>query len=663
MDRGEEAAATADISRRYPVGAEVLETGVHFRVWAPDRKKVEVVLASGIEELVSVPLTKDGTGYFSGQVKEARAGTLYWFRLDDEPDLRPDPASRFQPEGPMGPSQVITPSYPWTDDAWRGVTLENQVVYEMHIGTFTPEGTWQAAIKELPELARVGITVLEVMPVADFCGEFGWGYDGVNMYAPTRLYGSPDDFRAFVNAAHHHGLAVILDVVYNHLGPTGNFLPTFSKHYFTDKYETDWGSPINFDGPFCEPVREYYVANAAYWIDEFHLDGLRVDATQNIYDFDDSHEHVLSAATRAARAAAGKRDIIIVAENEPQDVRLIRPSNQNGFGMDGMWNDDLHHTAMVSLVGRKEAYYTDYRGSPQEFVSAAKYAFLYQGQRYKWQKKPRGTSTLGFEPYRFVNFLQNHDQIANYGTGERIHKLSAPGRFRALTAYFLLIPGTPMLFMGQEFGASAPFLYFAHHQPDLADLVHQGRKDFMSQFRSFATPEMQESIPAPHERATFEACKLNFSERQSQSQLYRLHEDLLRLRREEPAFSSQRRHGLDGAVLSATAFVLRFFHEEEDRLLLVNLDVDLHLDPAPEPLLAPPPGFTWEVLWSSEDPRYGGSGTPAIYSKENWRLPGNSAIVMKPVRSATESDEEITDELTVGEREDDVVVKEGKAHD
>ncbi len=316
---------------------------------------------------------------------------------------------------------------------------------------------------------------------------------------------------------------------------------------------------------------------------------------------------------------------------------MLRPPEDGGFGMDAMWNDDLHHAAMVALTGRKEAYYTDYHGNPQEFVSAAKYGFLYQGQRYKWQKKPRGTPTFGLPPAHFVNFIQNHDQIANSGLGQRIHKQTSPGRLRAMTAYILLLPGTPMLFMGQEFAASAPFLYFADNPPDLAETVEAGRKEFLQQFRSLATPEMQEAMPAPADPSTFRRCKLDPDERERHGETLLLHTDLLRLRRDDPVLRRQMRYGVDGACLGPGTFVLRFFGDGEDRLMLVNLEVDLHLDPAPEPLLAPPPAATWEVMWSSEDPAYGGSGTPAIYSANNWLLPGCACVVMRPVAARRRS--------------------------
>jgi maltooligosyltrehalose trehalohydrolase len=621
--------------RRLPVGAEVLpQGGVHFRVWSPRRERVEVVLERGSgagRGEMSVALDREADGYFSGWVREAAAGTLYRFRLDGEDHLYPDPASRFQPEGPHGPSRVVDPgAFRWTDQEWRGVGPEGQVLYEMHVGTFTPEGTWEAAARELPELAELGVTVLEVMPVAEFAGEFGWGYDGVDLFAPTRLYGTPDDFRRFVDRAHALGLAVILDVVYNHLGPVGNYLPAFSDHWFSDRYENEWGDPLNFDGPHSGPVREFFLANAAYWVEEFHLDGNRFDATQQI--FDASPEHILAAVTRRVREAAGGRRTLLVAENEPQHVRLIRPIPEGGHGMDAVWNDDFHHSALVALTGRNEAYYTDYLGSPQELVSAVKRGFLYQGQRSRWQGKRRGTPTFRLPPAVFVHYLENHDQVANSGRGLRVHQLTSPGRYRAMSALFLLAPETPLLFQGQEFAASSPFLYFADHEPGLAEQVRKGRTEFVSQMPSVGTPEMRRLLPDPGDPETFRRCKLDPGERERHAEAYALHRDLLRLRSVDPVFRAQRPGGVDGAVLGPEACVLRFFAEDgADRLLLVNLGRDLHLYPSPEPLLAPPEGCGWEVLWSSEDPRYGGGGTPPLETEEEgWRIPGHAAVALAP---------------------------------
>jgi maltooligosyltrehalose trehalohydrolase len=561
---------------------------------------------------------------------KAGVGSLYRFRLDGSSQLFPDPASRFQPDGPHGPSQVVdSNSFRWTDSAWRGVALPGQVIYELHIGTFTPEGTWTSATEQLQELAAVGITVLEVMPVADFPGRFGWGYDGVNMFAPTRLYGSPDDFRRFVDRAHSLGMGVILDVVYNHIGPDGNYLKEFSQAYFTDRHKNEWGEALNFDGPDAGAVREFFTGNAGYWIREFHLDGLRLDATQQI--FDSSSEHILTAVGRGVRAAAGGRKTIIVAENETQESKLARNVAQGGYGLDGMWNDDFHHSAVVAMTGKNPAYYSDFLGNSQEFISAIKWGFLFQGQRYSWQKKRRGTPSFDLRPEQLVTFLENHDQVANSGKGLRTHLLTSPGRYKALTALLLLAPGTPMLFQGQEFAASAPFLFFADHNPELARLVAKGRKEFLTQFPSLALPASQATLPDPHDPRTFEACRLNFNERELHREIYQLYKDLLRLRRSDPAFRAQQPHGVDGAVLGSSAFVLRYFAADQaDRILIVNLGRDLHLDPAPEPLLAPPVQSLWKTLWSSEDLCYGGCGVPPLETDENWRIPGESATVLAP---------------------------------
>jgi maltooligosyltrehalose trehalohydrolase len=579
----------------------------------------------------AIELKREAGGYFAGLIEEAAAGTLYRYRLDGKDGPFPDPVSRFQPEGPHGPSRVEDPgTYSWSDRAWKGVKLAGQVLYEMHIGTFTPEGTYASALQKLPMLADTGITVLEVMPVAEFPGRFGWGYDGVDLFAPTRLYGEPDDLRRFVDEAHSLGIAVILDVVYNHLGPDGNYLKQFAEGYFTDKYENEWGEAIHFDGEDAGPVREFFASNAAYWIDEFHMDGLRLDATQTIHDA--SKEHVLAEITRRAREAAPGRSILIVAENEPQHAKLVRSREKGGYGMDALWNDDLHHSAIVALTGRNEAYYTDYKGSPQELLSAVKWGYLYQGQRYAWQKKRRGTPALDLPPAAFVTFTQNHDQIANSGRGQRIHALTTPGRHRAMTALMLLAPGTPMLFQGQEFSASSPFLYFADHEPELAKLVSKGRGDFLAQFPSLGTPDMKTCLAEPSDPATFQRCKLDWSERDRNKEAALLHKDLLRLRREDPVFRAQRPHRVDGAVLAAEALAVRFFGEAgDDRLLLINLGMDLAWVPAPDPLIAAPEGTRWGVLWSSESPKYGGCGMGEVESDEGiFHIHGHAAVVLAP---------------------------------
>jgi maltooligosyltrehalose trehalohydrolase len=617
--------------RRLPVGAEPQsDGGVHFRVWAPRCREIVVE----IESLEPAALQVEADGYFSLRSPAARAGMRYRFRLDRSETPLPDPASRFQPDGPHGPSQIVDPeTFGWTDGAWRGVAREHLIIYEMHVGTFTAQGSWKAASHELPALAGLGITCVEIMPVAEFPGRFGWGYDGVNLFAPSRLYGQPADVRDFVDRAHALGVAVILDVVYNHFGPDGNYLKLFSPAYFTDRHENDWGEAINFDSPDSGPVREFFVANAGYWIDEYHLDGLRLDATQAI--FDRSDDHIIAAIVRQVRSTGRGRITFVVAENEPQHAKLVRPAERGGYGLDALRNDDFHHSAMVALTGHHEAYYSDYRGRPGEFVAAAKHGFLYQGQRYQWQQKARGTPTLDLSAECFVVFLQNHDQVANSGTGERCHALTSPGRLRAMTAYLLLMPGIPMLFQGQEFAASSPFFYFADHEISLSHDIREGRHRELAQFPSLATSEMRAQFADPGDIDTFRRSVLDFSERQRHASIYALHRDLLELRRTDPVFG-QRPCRIDGAALTDEAWVLRFFPPNgADRLLIVNLGRDLLLGPTPEPLLAPVEGHAWRLLWSSEAPGYGGSGSPAQDAAGDWLISGQSATVLIPGSSVT----------------------------
>lgn len=614
------------VLRKFPLGAELQpDGGAHFRVWAPASKTAAVELNGGRGAPRTFPLAAEPGGYFSGHVGEAHAGSLYRLRVDG--GAYPDPASRFQPEGPHGPSQVVDPRFAWTDASWRGRPAREIVAYELHLGTFTPGGTWRAAMNRLPELVRLGVTLVEVMPIADFPGQFGWGYDGVNLFAPCRLYGSVQDAKAFVNCAHELGLMVILDVVYNHLGPDGNYLGQFSRDFISRNYANEWGDALNFDGENAAGVREFFVTNAAYWIGEFHFDGLRLDATQQIHDR--SPTHVLAEIARAAREAAAHRTIYLVAENEAQEARLVREPARGGYGLDAIWNDDFHHAALVAATGKAEAYYAGFRGTAQEFVSAAKHGFLYQGQWYLWQRKRRGSPALDLPPHAFVAFLENHDQVSNSLHGARLHQRTSPGRFRALTALLLLGPGTPLLFQGQEFGASAPFVYFADHGRELGEAVRQGRAKFLAQFRSAEAADTTRWLPDPGARATFERCRLDWTERERHDALWRMHADLLRGRRETQAVNDPDR--VDGAVLGERAFVLRYFSAEGgDRLLVVNLGPDLRLEPAPEPLLAPLEGRGWAVQWSSEAPAYGGGGTAPLETSANWIIPGEAAVLLQP---------------------------------
>lgn len=616
--------------RRLPIGAELPASGgVHFRVWAPKRNSVDVEIDGR-----HVPLRPEEGGYFSGCVPDLAAGSRYRFRLDAR-DSFPDPASRFQPEGPHGPSQVVDPcSFRWSDAAWPGLEPKAHIVYELHIGTFTPQGTFAAAAARIGDLVELGVTIVEIMPVAEFTGSFGWGYDGVNWFAPYHVYGSCDDLRAFVDRAHEAGLGVILDVVYNHLGPEGNYLREFSDQYFSPRHKTDWGDAINFDGDGSPQVREFVLSNVRHWISEYHLDGLRLDATHAIYD--DSARHILRDIGVAARDAAGQRSVCIFAETEWQDPRIVRAPQSGGYGLDYIWCDDFHHLAYVAATGRREAYYTDYAGTPQEFVSAVKRGPLYQGQYYRWYQGPRGAPAWDVPRRSMVFALENHDQVANSCDGRRLHQLTSPGRHRALTALLLLVPQTPLLFQGQEFGSSAPFFYFADHEPELRRLVKRGRAEFLSKFASIAADLRPDDLADPGDPTTFARSRLDWTERDRNEAHLALHEDLITLRRRDAVLSGEARE-IDGAVIGPHAFVLRFFGTEgDDRLLVVNLGADLSLDILPEPLLAPPDlEQRWMRLWHSEDPRYGGRGAPALeLSDGGCRIPGESATLLAPATKA-----------------------------
>jgi maltooligosyltrehalose trehalohydrolase len=613
--------------RRLPISAEVCRGGVSFRLWAPARERAFVLIGNEAEhELVS-----EQNGYFSLTVPGLSAGASYRFHFGNAADLLADPASRYQPHGPFGPSVVIDPtSYQWSDDAWKGVDPRGVVLYEMHIGSFTGDGTFAAAKQMLPKLAEVGINCLEVMPINEFVGEFGWGYDGTLLYAPTRLYGTPDDVRSFVDEAHRLGLGVILDVVYNHFG-CGERFGDFTPDYFTDRYSNEWGRSINFDGRNCHGVREYVSKNAAYWIEEFHFDGLRIDATQTL--FDSSPEHIVTTISKEARAASQGRQIYLVSENEPQQTDMVRPLAAGGHDLDALWNDDFHHSAIVALTGRNEAYYHDHHGTAQEFVSAAKYGYLFQGQRYDWQDGARGTPGLDLKPWNFIHFLENHDQIANSGTGARLNQVTSPARLRALTALQLLGPQTPMLFQGQEFGSTSPFYYFANREGEIAATVREGRRGFVNQFPNLTDAGLV--IPDPCSRETFEKVKLDWSEWDTHPAIVALHGDLLALRRTHEAFSCQpcaRQSQIDGSVLSSSAFFLRYFADQPDaeRILFINFGRDHFIDSLPDPLFAPPAGHQWRLIWSSEDPRYGGSGRRPYDLKDRWVLNAEVALVFGP---------------------------------
>ena len=618
----QDAAAQSDPWR---MGAQCAPGGVEFRVWAPQARRAEVLIEGRAPQV----LRPEPHGFFAALVPEAKVGERYRFRLDGGPAL-PDPASRFQPDGVHGASEIVAAdAYAWNDSTWEGVEPSRAVLYELHVGTFTPQGTWEAAQRELPRLADLGVTVLEVMPIAEFAGAFGWGYDGVDLFAPYHGYGRPEALCAFVDAAHGHGLGVILDVVYNHFGPEGNYLAGYTRDWFSAR-RSEWGEAPNFDGPNARAVREFYLENAAYWIGQFHFDGLRFDATQQI--FDRSGEHILRAMVRRARAAAPHRRTYFVTENQGQRARIAQPAESGGFDCDALWNDDFHHAASVALLGRREAYYSDYCGTPQELVSAARHGFLYQGQWSAWIDQPHGSDASGLPPRAFVNYLENHDQVANSAHGQRLSHMAHAGDLRALTALLLLGPQTPLLFQGEEYAAPQPFLYFADQPPELAAAVRQGRADFLAQFPSLAGDAPRAALPPPADPRTFDSCRLDPASRDGARgrAALALYADLLRLRRED-AVLRVREQAPHGAVLGAHAFALRFIAASDLRLLLVNLGPDLLATTVPEPLLAAPSGHTWQVVWSSEELRYGGAGHYPDAATCGLRLAAHAAVLLAPV--------------------------------
>jgi maltooligosyltrehalose trehalohydrolase len=613
---------------RITLGAEPCAEGVWFEVWAPRASMLDVRIDRDPSRTHALQPTQ--SGYFAGMVDGIGHGSLYEFIMDGGQAF-PDPRSRFQPEGPHGPSMVVDScAYDWHDSGWPGISLQGQIIHECHIGTFTPAGTFDAAAAELGYLKSVGYTAVEIMPIAEFPGRFNWGYDGVDLYAPYHGYGDPEALKRFVDAAHGMGLGVILDVVYNHLGADGNYLEKYSEDYFTDRYANEWGKAINFDGAHSVPVRDFFIRNACYWLQEFHIDGLRLDATQSMHD--SSKVHVLQELTQSARRSTQRR-VVLIAENEPQCAEHLLPIGQGGFGLDGMWNDDFHHSARVALTGRYDGYLNDHRGRAQEFVSAVRHGFLFQGQYYRWQRKSRGSPVTLQPASSFVIFLQNHDQVANTLYGVRLPGLTSPSRLRAMTALLLLAPQTPLLFMGQEFGCTSPFPFFADHVASLAPAVHAGRRQFVAQFKAFAGRQAQASVLDPADWNTFQRAKLDPAERDRNAPVLALHRDLMALRKSDALVAAQDRRMVDGAVLSESAWLIRWDDSVlGSRLLIVNLGADICDQPTPEPLLAPPAGCTWSMFWCSEDIRYGGLGARSPMREDGWDLAGESACFLRADR-------------------------------
>ena len=490
-----------------PFGAELQADGkVRFRLWAPPHREIQIELDGEAGAMQPV-----GEGWHELVTDHARAGTRYRFVLPD--GLRvPDPASRYQPQDVHGPSEVVDPAaYVWRDAGWNGRLWEEAVVYELHIGAFTPEGTFRAAIGKLDHLVALGVTAIEIMPIGDFPGRRNWGYDGVLPYAPDSSYGRPKELKALIEAAHARRLMVLLDVVYNHFGPEGAYIHPIAPQTFTDRHKTPWGTAINFDGPESGPVREFIIHNALYWIEEFHLDGLRLDAVHAILD--DSPKHLLEELAERVRAAAPGRHIHLILENEENRAKhLMRGENGEPLWYTAQWNDDVHHVLHVAASGETKGYYADYKGDTEKLGRALAEGFAFQGELMPYRGRPRGEPSADLPPTAFVAFIQNHDQVGNRAFGDRVTDFASAAAVRAITAVYLLLPQIPMLFMGEEWGAVQPFPFFCDFGPDLADAVRKGRRDEFARFPEFQDPKTRERIPDPMAEETFASAKLRWED-------------------------------------------------------------------------------------------------------------------------------------------------------
>ena len=492
-----------------PAGATLLANGgTQFKLWAPGCDKIGLSLeASGHESGDVLDMAAQPEGWFELTVPGVGAGALYRFVLPDGLQV-PDPASRFQPQDVHGPSEVIDPAaYDWTV-SWLGRPWNEIVLYELHVGTFTPEGTFRAAIGKLDHLAALGVTGIEVMPVWDFPGKRNWGYDGVLPYAPDSSYGRPEDFKALIEAAHQRGIAVLLDVVYNHFGPDGNYLPVYAPKFFTERHETPWGAAVNFDGEHSKPVREFVINNALYWLEEFDLDGLRFDAVHAIID--EGPKHLLDELSERVRAAS-HRPVHLLLENEDNEPRRLTREDGEPVHYTAQWNDDLHHVLHVAATGEDSGYYADYAGQTSLLATALAEGFAYQGQMMPYRGSARGEPAAYLPPGAFVAFIQNHDQIGNRAFGDRLGQTASPEAMRALAAVYLLLPQTPMLFMGEEWGAKQPFPFFCDFEGELADAVREGRRAEFARFPEFQDPKQRDRIPDPLAESTFTSAKLDWS--------------------------------------------------------------------------------------------------------------------------------------------------------
>ncbi|HEY9699171.1 MAG TPA: malto-oligosyltrehalose trehalohydrolase [Trichocoleus sp.] len=565
-----------------------------FTVWAPLRQQVDVHLVAPEDKII--PLEQDENGYWQGTI-EAEPGALYFYRLDGEVE-RPDPVSVSQPQGVHGASEVVSQQFQWMDQQWQGIPLEDYVIYELHVGTFTPEGTFDAIIPRIPELLELGVNAIEIMPIAQFPGSRNWGYDGVYPFATQQSYGGIEGFKRLVNACHQQGMAVVLDVVYNHLGPEGNYMSNYGP-YFTDRYKTPWGSALNFDGEYSFGVRNYFIENALYWFRHFHVDALRLDAVHAIYDFGAKHIlQEIAEATAALDAEIGRK-FYLIAESDLNDPRTIRSPEVGGYGMDAQWSDDFHHALRTLLTKEQHGYYGDY-GEVKHLAKAYSDSFVYAWDYSPFRKRYHGSLPLDCPPQQFVICSQNHDQVGNRLMGDRLTELLSFDALKLAAGAVLLSPYIPMLFMGEEYGEEAPFMYFiSHTDPDLVAAVRQGRKE------EFAAFHAEGEAIDPQAEETFQRSTLHWDLKHEgkHKTLWQFYQKLIQLRKQIPALKHKDRNGLKVDVIGEQVILLQRWHEASKAFCLLNfgtepIETKLTFDAG-----------TWKKLLDSSDAQWAGAGS------------------------------------------------------
>lgn len=610
-----------------PVGGHVVDDGVTYRVWAPDRRRVGVAIGGRGTPLRSVELELQSDGCFAGHDSMGIAGEFYRFLLDGEA-LVPDVASRFQPLGVFGPSQLVDPrEYHWQTRDWKRPSLKGRVIYELHVGAFTRRGTFRAAIDRLDHLAQLGVNTIELMPIGDFPGRWNWGYDGVMLFAPARCYGSPDDLRMLVDGAHARGLAVVLDVVYNHLGPTGNHLPQYSDRYFHPERSNPWGRSFNLEGDDGRHVRSFFIQNALYWLDEFRVDGLRLDATHAVED--ESVPHFFAEIAAAVHTRGG----FTIAEDERNEVEVLTPREGGGWGVDAAWADDFHHSVRVALTGQRESHFGSYDGSPDEWRETLANGWFYRGQHFPHRNAPRGSESAHLAPERFIFCISNHDQVGNRPLGERLHHGISPEAYRAVSVLLCLSPYTPMLFMGQEWGASTPFLFFTDHPGELGEQMSAHRVSEFERYGIKLEPTVVERMPNPQAEQTFRSSKLKWSERNEgeHAALWALYRECLELRAVERHFQNPPRDQWSVGRIGSSLIGLRWRQPAGDWLLVVGLAAGERVIWKDHEFTAAREGRTWSTIFHSNESRFGGprDGNNAYAFPGGYDFYGPAAVLLR----------------------------------